>query len=83
MNTNIPTTDELQNTAELADRIVSNLKEIDRDCPNEDTLDDLEKQTGSIVYNLKAIADDGTDLDEIEAQLDRIIEKMGRVKESE
>jgi hypothetical protein len=40
----------------------------------------MEEQTNAIVYHLTTIADDDTDLDKLEAQLDRIIAKLEQAK---
>jgi hypothetical protein len=42
----------------------------------------LEEQSAAVVGNLRLINDSDVDLDQVENQLDRIIEKLARMKEA-
>jgi septal ring factor EnvC (AmiA/AmiB activator) len=57
------------------------LRYIEENSPED--LESLQEQTGTIATNLQAIADNETDLDALEAQLDRIISKLEKARGAE
>jgi hypothetical protein len=56
---------------------------IEENTPGQIELDDVNRQVSEIAGNLSQIANDEMDLDALEAQLDRIIEKLGIIREHE
>ena len=69
-------TKELRERKELTDAIVRNLEIINEDGNSPDYLGELEKLCRSIAANLKEIAGDETDLDEMRNSTDEIVRNL-------
>jgi hypothetical protein len=78
---NMPGQYELEHDLSQTNTLVGNLQYIEGNMPGPIELDDLGRQVSQIAENLSQIANDETDFDALEAQLDRIIEKFGIIRE--
>ena len=79
----MPNQCELEQLVEQTNTLAGNLQYIEENTPGQIELDDLNIQVSEIAGNLFQIANDETDLDALEAQLDRIMEKFGIIREHE